>query len=395
MLDRLASRLVPAASTPRPPFELFAICAPGLERLAAGELETLSLTPQEIMPGGVSFRGDVDAVWRANLWLRTASRVVVRLGSFRARALGELERRARDLPWDTFLPARCAVRVRATAHKSRLYHTAAIAERVAASIIARTPGATFAGAAARDEAADDANAAHALVIVRLAHDTCLVSADSSGDLLHRRGYRLQTAKAPMRETLAAAMLLASGWDGRAPLVDPFCGSGTIPIEAALIARRMPPGARRHFAFERWPGFSASRWRRMVDAALGAASPTAPAAIHASDRDAGAIGAARDNADRAGVASDIAFSQQPLSSLTLPRQPGWIVTNPPYGMRVGDRVAAREVYTALGRLLQGRGVEWRAVVMLADRALGRDIGVEWRRLAHTSNGGIPVDIAAFR
>src|SRR6185437_1808815 len=239
-LDRLARRLVPAANAPRPPIELFAICAPGLERLAARELESLSLTPHDITPGGVSFRGDVEAVWRANLWLRTASRVVVRLGSFRARALGELERRARDLPWDTVLPARCAVRVRATAHKSRLYHTAAIAERVAASITARVPGATFAGAA---------DAAHALVIVRVAHDTCLLSADSSGDLLHRRGYRFQTAKAPMRETLAAAMLLASEWDGRAPLVDPFCGSGTIPIEAALIARRIPPGARRRFAFE--------------------------------------------------------------------------------------------------------------------------------------------------
>ena len=393
-LDRLARRLVPAANAPRPPFELFAICAPGLERLAARELESLSLTPHDITPGGVSFRGDVEAVWRANLWLRTASRVVVRLGSFRARALGELERRARDLPWDTVLPARCAVRVRATAHKSRLYHTAAIAERVAASITARVPGATFAGAAAKDETAGDADAAHALVIVRVAHDTCLLSADSSGDLLHRRGYRFQTAKAPMRETLAAAMLLASEWDGRAPLVDPFCGSGTIPIEAALIARRIPPGARRRFAFEQWPGFSAPRWRRMVDAALRAASPTAPAAIHASDRDAGAIGAAHDNADRAGVASDISFSQQPLSSLTLPREPGWIVTNPPYGVRVGDRAAARDVYQELGRLLRGPGVEWRAVMMLADRALGREIGVDSHRLAHTSNGGIPVDIAAF-
>jgi len=371
--------------------ELFAICAPGLERLVAGELEALSLAPQAVEAGGVSFRGGVEDVWRANLWLRTASRVVVRLGAFRARALGELERRARSLPWDAYLPPGCVVRVRATAHKSRLYHTTAIAERVAGAIAARVPGASVGDAASAD--ADPPNAPAALVIVRVAHDACLVSADSSGELLHRRGYRLRTAKAPMRETLAAAMVLATRWDERSPLVDPFCGSGTIAIEAALIARRLPPGARRRFAFESWPGFSAPRWRRLVDAALRAASPAAPAAIHASDRDAGAIGAARDNADRAGVAGDISFAQQPLASVTLPRDPGWIITNPPYGIRVSDRGGARDALAALGRLLRS-APHWRAAVMTADRSLGAATGLAWRRLLETSNGGIPVAIAAY-
>ena len=384
---------MPAASARQPPLELFAICAPGLERLVAGELESLSLTPHATEPGGVSFRGDVDAVYRANLWLRAASRVVVRLGAFRARALGELERRARALAWDRYLPPGAVVRVRATAHKSRLYHTTAIAERVAGAIAARVPGATFAAAAPQEEPPGPSDASRALVIVRVAHDTCLISADTSGELLHWRGYRLRTAKAPMRETLAAAMLLAIGWDGRAPLVDPFCGSGTIAIEAALIARRLPPGARRHFAFETWPDFSAPRWRRLVDAALDAASPAAPAPIQASDRDAGAIGAARDNADRAGVAGDITLAQQPLASVTLPREAGWIVTNPPYGVRVSDRAGARDVYAQLGRLLR-EAPEWRTAVMLADRSLGSAAGVAWRRVLRTSNGGIPVDVAAY-
>lgn len=382
-----------AGNSRRASLELFAICAPGLERLVAGELESMSLAPQATDPGGVSFRGGIDAVWRANLWLRTASRVVVRLGSFRARALGELERRARALPWEPYIPPGSVVRVRVTAHKSRLYHTGAIAERVAGAIAGRIPGVTVAGPAPRDDAADAADASPALVIVRIAHDTCLVSADTSGDLLHRRGYRLRTAKAPMRETLAAAMLLAGTWDAGAPLVDPFCGSGTIPIEAALIARRLPPGARRRFAFETWPEFSAPRWRSEVDAALDAASPAAPAAIHASDRDAGAIAAARDNADRAGVAADITFTQQPLASLSLPEHSGWIVTNPPYGVRVGDRNNVRDAYAQLGRLLRTGARDWHAVVMLADRSLGKETGLTLRRLLRTANGGIPVDVAA--
>ncbi|HEX6807693.1 MAG TPA: hypothetical protein VF118_06875 [Gemmatimonadaceae bacterium] len=384
---------MPAGSSRRASLDLFAICAPGLERLVAGELESLSLAPDTTDPGGVSFRGGIDAVWRANLWLRTASRVIVRLGSFRARALGELERRARALPWEPYIPAGSVVRVRASSHKSRLYHTGAIAERVAGAIAGRIPGVTFAGAAPHDDAADAVGTSAALVIVRVAHDTCLVSADSSGDLLHRRGYRQRTAKAPMRETLAAAMLLAGAWDTSAPLVDPFCGSGTIPIEAALIARRLPPGARRRFAFETWPEFSAPRWRRVVDAALDAASPAAPAAIYASDRDAGAIAAARDNADRAGVAAAITFAQQPLASLSLPEHPGWIVTNPPYGVRVGDRDNVRDAYAQLGRLLRTGARDWHAVVMLADRSLGKETGLALRRLLRTANGGIPVDVAA--
>lgn len=374
--------------------DLFAICAPGLEPIVAGELASLGLAPETGTPGGVSFRGGDDSMWRANLWLRAASRVVARVGSFRARALGELERRARALPWDRFLTPGCSVKIRVTAHKSRLYHTAAIADRIASAIAERVSGASTPASTADGDADGDAPGdSHALVIVRVTHDTCLVSADSSGDLLHRRGYRLRTAKAPMRETLAAAMLLAGQWDAQSALVDPFCGSGTIPIEAALIARRLPPGARRRFAFESWPGFSPARWRRAVDTALESALPASPASILASDRDAGAIAAARDNAERAGVIGDIAFTQEPIASITLPDTSGWIVTNPPYGVRVSDRAGVRDAYRQLGRLVRAHGHEWRTVVMLADRSLGKAIGRDLRSLFRTSNGGIPVDVAA--
>ncbi|HKV51122.1 MAG TPA: hypothetical protein VJO52_07985 [Gemmatimonadaceae bacterium] len=359
----------------------------------AGELVKLDLAPETATAGGVSFRGGTETMWRANLWLRAASRVVARVGSFRARALGELERRARALPWERFLAPGCSVKIRVTAHKSRLYHTTAIADRIASAIAGRIAGASTPAPTAGSEADDAPGDSHALVIVRVAHDTCLVSADTSGLLLHRRGYRMRTAKAPMRETLAAAMVLAGQWDARLPLVDPFCGSGTIPIEAALIARRLPPGARRRFAFESWPGFSPARWRRLVDTALESALPASPAPIYASDRDAGAIAAARDNAERAGVTGDIIFTQQPVASLTLPDTSGWIVTNPPYGVRVSDRAGVRDAYTQVGRLVRDQRFDWRTVVMIADASLGKAIGRDLRRVFRTSNGGIPVEVAA--
>ena len=150
--------------------------------------------------------------------------------------------------------------------------------------------------------------------MRLFRDECTVSADASGELLHRRGYRLATAKAPLRETLAAAMLVGTGWDGSAPLIDPMCGSGTIPIEAALLARRMPPGMTRRFAFMRWPGHDRAAWERLVEQARERALPRAPAPILGSDRDAGAVAASVANAERAGVAGDVEWRRAAISAI---------------------------------------------------------------------------------
>ncbi len=384
----------------------FAVCALGLEELVAGELRSLGIGARvaDEEPGGVAFGATVEALYQANLHLRTASRVLVRLASFHVRALGELERRARELEWSRFMAPGRSVRLRVTCRKSRLYHTGAVAERVANALTSRsgalTDAATIGNAVGvrgereaappdDDDVDDDENQ---LVVVRIFHDRCTVSIDSSGALLHRRGYRLATAKAPLRETLAAALLIASEWDPHSPLLDPMCGSGTIAIEGALIARRIAPGLRRSFAFVEWPEFEREPWERVLDEARARILPAAPAPIQASDRDAGAIQAAIANAERAGVAGDIDFSRRAISAIEPPPGPGWIVTNPPYGARVGERDHLRNLYSQLGKVLRAKCRGWTVALLSADARLDSRLGVQLAPALKTRNGGIAVRAA---
>jgi len=213
---------------------LFAVSAPGLAKFTALECRSLGLlgdvSPGEIDPvdaeetGGVAFRGDFRQIYQANLHLRTASRVLLRLGVFYAAAFSELRKKASRLEWERFLKPGQPVSLRVSCHKSRLYHSDAVAERVAGAI-----GDRLGVQPAFSKDKDDEASAAQLVVVRLVHDQCTISLDSSGELLHRRGYRLATAKAPLLETLAAGLLMACEWDGVSPLLDPFCGSGTIAI----------------------------------------------------------------------------------------------------------------------------------------------------------------------
>jgi putative N6-adenine-specific DNA methylase len=314
--------------------------------------------------------------------------VVVRLAAFEARSFAELERRARQIPWASVVTPGKAVRFRVTCKKSKLYHSDAVAQRLADAVTRAIPGVRAEGANGSDEdtTADDAQ----LFIVRVFRDECTVSADTSGALLHRRGYRQATAKAPLRETIAAALLAASGWDGVAPLVDPFCGSGTIPIEGALRARELAPGAHRTFAAERWPGVSRTLGDRVRAELAERARAVLPAPIVGSDRDAGAIDAARANAERAGVAANIDFSVRSLSAAGFPAGPrGWVVTNPPYGVRVGDADRVRDLWAQLGHVLRERARGWRVALLSPDQALERQLGMPLSVVAQTTNGGIPV------
>jgi putative N6-adenine-specific DNA methylase len=272
--------------------------------------------------------------------------------------------------------------------KSRLYHTGAVAQRIAESM-EKSTGVAPTVTSGSDE--DDEAGETPLVIVRLFRDQCTVSIDTSGALLHRRGYRLATAKAPLRETLGAALLLASGWDPNTPLIDPLCGAGTIPIEGALIARRIPPGFARSFAFMRWPSFHEPTWKKVLDEARAQMLPAALAPILGSDRDAGAIAASRENAERAGVAADIVFEEKVISRIApLAGAPaGAIVTNPPYGVRVGDRDALRNLYAQLGSVARERFPGWRLTVLSADSRLDGQIGGTMEPVLSTKNGGIAV------
>jgi putative N6-adenine-specific DNA methylase len=367
---------------------LYAVTAPGLESLTAGELQQLDLAPTGVEVGGLPFEGSLQDVARANLWLRTASRVLVRLGAFHVRALGELERKAGHLPWRDWLPPAATVKVRVTSRKSRLFHEKAVAERVV-----RATGASAAPSRGESEEVEGLGAQ--LVIVRLYRDQATISLDSSGALLHRRGYRQETAKAPLRETLAAGLLLASGWRHTEPLLDPFCGSGTIPIEAALMARRRPPGLERDFAFRHWPAWNEADWTSLTAAARSAMLPRAPAPIIGADRDPGAIRAARGNAQRAGVQEDVEFRCEALSRLAPPPLAGHVVTNPPYGLRVGERRTLRDLYARLGRLARERLPDWRLTLLLPAAPLERETGLAFSEALRTRHGGLPVRVAGTR
>jgi putative N6-adenine-specific DNA methylase len=403
------SALPSVSSSPvtAPRFQIFATTAPGLESIAAGELKSLGVRGRQEV-GGVAIGGDLDRIYQANLWLRTASRVLVRLGDFHASTFYELVRRSKKLPWADFLPETGAVEVRVTCRKSKLYHSDAVAERVLSAIASAASSKLElrAGSFESDdgdggeieEARGRAQDSTQLFIVRIVNDQCEISADSSGELLHRRGYRKEIAKAPLRETLAAAMVLASGWDGRRgePLLDPMCGSGTIPIEAALIARGIAPGLERQFQFMRWPTFDRIVWNEMVDMARSGITNARPVIV-GSDRDAGAIAAATHNAERAGMAGEIRFSVESLSGSIAKLEDvaageGWILTNPPYGVRVGEGTDLRDLYATLGKTLPTkRG--WRLGLLTSDLALAGQMRLPLRPRFLTSNGGIPVSFLA--
>lgn len=380
--------------------KIFVVTAPGLESITAGEAKAFGARGNQ-EPGGVSFSGDLRLLYLTNLHLRTPSRVIVRLGQFHASTFYELERRSKKITWEGFLPANPVVDLRVTCHKSRLYHSDAVAERILSAMSAVRGGIRVVAADREldedvDSPAKTASANAQLFVVRIVDDQCEISADSSGELLHRRGYRQEVAKAPLRETLAAAMILASGWRADDLLLDPMCGSGTIPIEAAMIARRIAPGLRRQFQFMRWPSFDAGLWKDLLASSESEIRNSA-GTIRGADRDAGAIAAATRNAERAGVASDIELVTQPLSA-SLDRiadeEPGqgWILTNPPYGIRVGETGDLRNVYARLGSVAK-RNASWRVGVLTDDQRLARHAGIPLRSRFETRNGGIPVSFMA--
>lgn len=395
----------------------FAIAAPGLEPLVARELGALPVRGVREVVGGVEFTADAAGLAAAQLRLRTASRVLVRLASFKATAFHELERSARHVPWASVLPPDAPFALRVTCRKSRLYHSDAVAERVAAAIVRSVAGARPAERSTGAPESDDLEDADAmdgtidavgvdvgdaapartpqLFVVRFDRDRCTISADASGELLHRRGYRQAVARAPMRETLAAALVMASGWDPATPLLDPFCGSGTIPIEAALIARRIAPGLERAFAAERWPSTASGVWAAARAAAAAEVLPSAPAPILGSDRDAGAIEAAKANAERAGVAGDVTFTCAALMHAEPPAERGTLVSNPPYGVRVGDAADLGRLYAALGDLVRARFPKWDVTLVVADRVELARTRLAFAESLSTRNGGLSVQFQSRR
>lgn len=349
------------------PIEIFATAPPGLEPLLAAEVAELGLGDgaPTVVAGGVAFSGDWRAVWRANRLLRGAGQVLARLARFRASHLSELDKRARRLPWETWLRPDVPVSVAATCKRSRIYHSGAAAVRVAGAIEGSVGAPVLAGA---EEAAE------VRVLVRIERDLCSISVDTSGAPLHKRGFKQWVGKAPLRETQAALALRAFGFNGREPVLDPFCGSGTLVLEAADWAAGQAPGRARSFAFQRLAAYDAEADAQAEAGEAPPEPPTAPLAL-GFDRDAGAVEGARANGERAGLADWTAFHQAPLGALTRPPgPPGLVVANPPYGARIGESGPLAALYATLGARLQADFAGWRLGLITGTPALAKAVGL---------------------
>ncbi|QYX55799.1 class I SAM-dependent RNA methyltransferase [Roseovarius sp. SCSIO 43702] len=337
------------------PTGIFLTAPPGLEGPLADEARAAGFAEVKSHPGGVAVAGGWPEVWRANLSLRGASRVLARIGEFRAMHVAQLDKRARKFPWSDHLRPDIPVRVEAACKRSRIYHDRAAAQRVARAITEELGAPVTADAALR-------------VMLRIEDDLCTLSLDTSGEPLHRRGFKQYVGKAAMRETMAALFLRQCGYDGTEPVLDPMCGSGTFLLEAAEMATGRAPGRARRFAFEDLASFDAEGWTALREATV---PRTTALTFHGRDRDAGAIKGARENALRAGVADHCTFAQGAISDLTRPEgPPGLVIVNPPYGGRVGNKKMIYGLYAALGRVLLDGFSGWRVGLVTTEGGLAR-------------------------
>jgi putative N6-adenine-specific DNA methylase len=339
--------------------EILLVTAPGLETELMSEVRELHFASPKAVTGGVLIRGNWEEVWRANLEVRGAVRVLARIGSFRALHLAQLDKRARQFAWKKFLRPDVAVGVEVTCRKSRIYHSAAAAQRIETAI-------------KEELGAPIDSQAELCIKVRIEDDLCVISIDTSGEALHKRGHKEAVGKAPMRETMAALLLRKCGYNGAEPVLDPMCGSGTFVIEAAEIAAGLKPGRSRSFAFEHMAGFDAAAWRRMKRSGEAAVPPFR---CVGNDRDAGAVRMSRANAERAGLAAFTQFVQRSVSDLEPPEgPPGLVIVNPPYGLRIGDKKPLYALYGALGQTLSKRFMGWRIGLVTSDASLAKATGL---------------------
>ena len=353
-------------------FEILAVCPPGLEKVLKKEIEGLGLSGRETK-GGVIVKGGLKELYSLNLWSRVASRILLKVGRFRATTFKELVEKVARYPWEIYLAEAPGVRLRVTCRRSRLYHSQAVAERVVAGI-SRRLGRDL--PLSKDEEAP-------LLVVRLFKDEVLLRVDSSGGDLFKRGYKVAVGPAPLRENLAAALVLLSSWDGKSPFLDPFCGTGTILIEALWWACNRAPGLGRSFAFEKWKNFSAPLWRELLlDAEKRQRQPLAR--FYGSDRDPKAVQATFKNAEAAGVAAYLNLEIKDVAHLLPPEKtPGYVVTNPPYGARLKASLGPLQ---ALARRFAGPFREWALSFIFPSPRLPVRFPFPLERLTSFAHGG---------
>lgn len=324
-------------------YELIAPCHFGLEAVLKREILDLGYEISSVEDGRVTFQGDEEAIAVANVFLRTAERILLKIGNLHAETYDELFERTKALEWEAYLPVDAKFWVtKATSVKSKLFSPSDIQSIVKKAIVERLKG--IYGVNWFEE-----TGAQYPIRVFLMKDEVVLGLDTTGESLHKRGYRRLTAKAPISETLAAALILLTPWKGDRILVDPFCGSGTFPIEAAMMAANIAPGMNRSFLAEAWEHIVARRrWYEAVEEAQDLIDDTVETDIQGFDLDGEVIRAARENAKLAGVDHLIHFQKRPVSELNHPKKYGFVITNPPYGERIEERENLPSLYREIGQ-----------------------------------------------
>jgi putative N6-adenine-specific DNA methylase len=362
--------------------DFFATTAKGVEEILAGELASLGIGSAKLERGGVRFSGTMEACYRANLWLRTASRVLMSLAEFPCNTPQSLYDGVRTIPWTDYLTPEMTLAVDCNLRDSAMTHSGYVALKTKDAVV-DTIRDRFGRRPDVDTRDPDLR-----INVHLIKDRCTISLDTSGTPLDRRGYRLDRNEAPLRETLASALVMLTGWDGSAPLCDPMCGSGTIPIEAALMASRKAPGLHRPgFGFQRWPGFDGGLWQRLITEARDALLESISAPILGCDRSARALDAARQNSERAGVLGMIELARMELADFIPPPGPGTLLFNPPYGKRLGDEEELKPLYRQIGDVMKKRCTGYTAYLFTGSSDLAKCVGLRASRRIVLFNGPI--------
>lgn len=369
-------------------YRCFAPCPRGLETLLLQELAALGATDLRQTEGGVGFSGPLAAIYRANLESRIASRILLEVAHVPYRTEQDIYLAASAISWPQwFTPAR-TIKVKTSAQHCPLKSLDFVTLRIKDAVcdtFTRLKGTRPSVNSSRPDVRIDA-------FLDATHLTLYLG--TTGDSLFKRGFRQSTVDAPLRENLAAGIVQLTGWNKVTPLLDPLCGGGTLPLEAAMIARNIAPGLGRRFAFELFANFDPVLWKTVQTQAQAKQLPASPASIYASDRDAQAVRTANDQFLRAGVASDITLTQTDLFELTPPQEPGVIVMNPPYGVRLGTQGDLDVFYPKLGSWLKTRCVGWRVYLFTGDLRAPKLIGLAPTKRTPLFNGAIECRLYEF-
>lgn len=363
-------------------YDLIATSAMGLEALVAKEVRALGYECQ-VDNGRILFQGDEKAIAKSNLWLRTADRVRLKIGEFKATTFDELFEKTKALPWEKFLPENAEFPVSGKSVKSKLFSVSDCQSIVKKAIVERMKKHY------KKEGWFEENGPLFKIEVALHKDIALLTIDTSGSGLHKRGYRVAQGEAPIKETLAAALVMLTNWTPDRPFVDPFCGSGTIPIEAALMGQNIAPGFNREFVSENWPWIPSSVWDEVRLEAEDLANYDQPLDITGSDIDHRLVKIAQENAFEAGLGDLISFKQMRVQDFTTIKQYGVIVGNPPYGERLGERGAVQKMYHEMGQAFADLET-WSVYILTSDEEFETHYGKKTTKKRKLFNGFIKTD-----